>query len=207
MYVYAFMYVCMYANIRTDLRFVIVFCAFFLFTCYQYWLFTCQWHCERKREGESQLRVHMSLSLEKYYCFLRYITTKYAAIPNVLSLSLFLYFCLCLSLCLREVTVLIGGVGCAVIIEQANWRLHKYATHTHTHTCWYVWMFSCHLSLVCLFATPTKKIICDLHFVVAVCLCTLLCVNAFFTYNKTKTKTKSTSNAYCIIPFRLFAVV
>lgn len=134
MYVCICIYVCVYVCKYTyGLTLCYSFLCFFLFTCYQYWLFTCQWHCECEREGASQMRVHMSLSLKKYYCFLRYITTKYAAIPNVLSLSLSLYFCLCLSRCLREVTVLIGGVGCAVIIEQANWRLHKYATHTHTH--------------------------------------------------------------------------
>lgn len=158
MYVYAFMYVCI-CKYTYGLTLCYSFLCFFLFTCYQYWLFTCQWHCECEREGASQLRVHMSLSLEKYYCFLRYITTKYAAIPNVLSLSLRLSFCLCLCLCLREVTVLIGGVGCAVIIEQANWRLHKYATHTqYTHA--HVGMYECSAVIcrwfVCL-RRPQKK--------------------------------------------------
>lgn len=168
MYVYAFMYVCI-CKYTYGLTLCYSFLCFFLFTCYQYWLFTCQWHCECKREGESQLRVHMSLSLEKYYCFLRYITTKYAAIPNVLSLSLFLYFCLCLSLCLREVTVLIGGVGCAVIIEQANWRLHKYATHTHTHM------------LVCMnvqLSFVVGLFVCDAHKKKLSVICTLLLLSA-----------------------------
>lgn len=105
MYVYAFMCVCLY--IRTDLRFVIVFCAFFcIYMLPILVIYVPATLRVRARESESIARSHVAV-IGEYYCFLRYITTKYAAILNVLSLSP--SPSLCLSHCLRKVTVLMGG--------------------------------------------------------------------------------------------------